>query len=148
MKIAIINGPNLNMLGYREKEHYGSHTYDQLIELIDQEADQLEIEQIEYFQSNHEGAIIDYLHEITLDDFDGLIINPAAYSHTSIAILDALLIFKGYKIEVHLSDVLNREDFRRNLVTAQGCDEVISNDGVKVYLKALQKMVNVLNNRI
>ncbi|WP_423364281.1 type II 3-dehydroquinate dehydratase [Mycoplasma sp. P36-A1] len=142
MKIAIINGPNLNMLGQREQEHYSNITYDQMIEEIDIYATSLNIEYIEYYQSNHEGQIIDYIHQLVKDSFDALIINPGAYSHYSIAILDALLIFKGLKVEVHLSDVLNREEFRAKLITAKACDYLISNKGVKGYLEGLKIIHN------
>jgi 3-dehydroquinate dehydratase-2 len=142
MKLAIVNGPNLNMLGYRENEHYGSFTYDYLIKEIKDEMPKVFVD-VAFFQSNHEGEIIDFLHQITKQDYDALIINPGAYAHYSYAIYDALLIFKGYKIEVHLSNVYQREEFRANLVTGVACDNIISGLGLKSYLNALEEIDNI-----
>ncbi|MDF9867207.1 3-dehydroquinate dehydratase-2 [Bacilli bacterium PM5-3] len=139
MKLAIINGPNINMLGYRETEHYGRLNYQELINEIKNKVPN-RFDEINFFQSNSEGKIIDYLHEITLENYDALIINPGAYAHYSYAIYDALLIFKGYKIEVHLSDVYNRDEFRKKLVTAPACQNIISGLGIESYLKALSEL--------
>lgn len=133
-KIAIINGPNINMLGYRETEHYGSLTYKQLVAYIKDNNHDFDLE---FFQSNHEGAIVDFINKITMDEYDGIVINPAAYSHTSIAIMDALAIFKNPKVEVHLSDVKNREAFRQKMITNQACDYQISNHREEGYIMAL-----------
>ena len=143
MKLAIVNGPNLNMLVYREREHYGSLSYDELIEEIKDNIPK-KITVTTFFQSNSEGAIIDFLHKITKEKYDALIINPGAYAHYSYAIYDALLIFQGYKIEVHLSDIYKREEFRRNLVTAGACHNVISGLGIKSYLNALDEVDNLI----
>jgi len=142
MKLAIINGPNLNMLGYREEEHYGTITYDRLIDEIKNDIPD-SFGNVSFFQSNSEGEIIGFLHEITLEKYDALIINPGAYAHYSYAIYDALLIFEGYKIEVHLSNVFEREEFRRVLVTANACDNMISGLGAKSYLNALEELENI-----
>jgi 3-dehydroquinate dehydratase-2 len=102
MKILVINGPNLNMLGKRPKEHYGSKTLDEINQMIKESAPMYEFM---FFQSNHEGAIVDRIQVL---DYDAIIINPAAYTHTSVAIRDALEIVDKPKVEVHLSDVFNR----------------------------------------
>lgn len=107
MKIAVINGPNLNMLGKRNKDHYGALTLNDINQLI---KDSFKEHDFIFFQSNHEGAIIDFIHEL---DVDGLLINAGAYTHTSVAIRDALEILNILKVEVHLSDITNREDFRK-----------------------------------
>ncbi|MDL2211799.1 3-dehydroquinate dehydratase [Erysipelotrichaceae bacterium OttesenSCG-928-M19] len=142
MKLAIVNGANLNMLSYRETEHYGSLTYDDLINKIKDNLPDI-FTYVDFFQSNIEGEIINYLHKITREDYDALIINPGAYAHYSYAIYDALLIFKGYKIEVHLSDIYQRDDFRKKLVTAPACNEIISGQGVNSYLLALASLVDI-----
>lgn len=141
MKILIINGPNLNMLGKRDKKIYGSFTYDDLKEMILQHATKYSVE-IEFYQSSFEGDIINKLH--TFDKYDGIIINPGAYSHYSIAILDALYIVNIPKVEVHISKVLEREDFRKVLVTAKGCDTVITGLGYKGYLDAIDYIVETV----
>jgi len=142
MKLAVVNGPNLNMLEYREKDLYGDLSYDQLLDLIDQEISKYpEIQMWESYQSNSEGELVDFIQGIVIDQFDAIIINPAAYSHYSIAILDALLMFKGIKVEVHLSDVMFREDYRKVLLTKQACDHFIYGQGVDSYLKAVQYIV-------
>ncbi len=145
MKIYIINGPNLNLLGIREKEHYGSLDYKQLELEIKDYTNKLAINST-IRQSNYEGEIVEFIHEAITEAYDGIIINPAAYSHTSIAILDALKCFTGPKIEVHLSDVLNRETFRRQLITANACDTMISGLGSKGYIKAISQIKKRLDN--
>ena len=111
MKVLIINGPNINLLGIREPDVYGSQSYAQLLKLLDRWAAELEID-MEHFQSNHEGSIVDKIQE-AYGIFDGIIINPAAYTHTSIAILDALKAVGIPAVEVHISDVKAREAFRQ-----------------------------------
>ena len=111
-KILIINGPNINMLGIREKEIYGSNTYQDLLNLINDYAKNKNIE-VEFFQSNHEGALVDKIQEAYFKKIDGIVINPAAYTHTSIAILDALKATKIPTVEVHISNVSEREEFRK-----------------------------------
>ena len=145
MKLAIINGPNINMLGHREIEHYGQITYDELLEQINVNIPDI-FDCVDYFHSNNEGELITFIQNITLEHYDALIINPGAYSHYSYAIYDALLIFAGYKIEVHLSDINNRDEFRKKLVTGQACHTIISGLGVNSYLKALKELEKKLNN--
>lgn len=143
MKVYVINGPNLNMLGLREPSIYGAHSYEQLVNLIEKKVKSLKMKTT-IFQSNYEGRIVEIIQQAILDDIDAIIINPAAYSHYSIAILDALKAFNGYKVEVHLSDVSKRERFRQIMMTAQGVDEVISGQGFNGYLLALDKVKNKL----
>ncbi len=126
MKILIINGPNLNLLGLRDRTVYGELTLDEINSELIKEFPQIEFQ---FFQANDEGSIIDKIQNS--QDFDGLIINPGGYSHTSVAIKDALDLIKIPKIEVHLSNLSKRESFRQNLITATSCDGYIS--GIKHY---------------
>ncbi|MCK5762931.1 MAG: type II 3-dehydroquinate dehydratase [Clostridiales bacterium] len=138
MKILIINGPNLNMLGKREENIYGKNTYEDLCKQLNGFSFENNIE-IEIFQSAIEGEIVNKIHQF--HNYDGLIINPAAFSHYSIAIYDALLIAKIPKIEVHISNVHTRDDFRKNLITAQAVDGIISGLGFKGYELALEYII-------
>lgn len=133
--ILVINGPNLNMLGVREPEIYGGETYEVLVALIEEWAAELDC-QVECFQSNHEGEIVDEIQE-ALGQFDGIIINPAAYTHTSIAILDALKAVGLPAVEVHISDVNTREDFRRISYAGLACEAHFIGLGFEGYKKAL-----------
>lgn len=131
-KILIINGPNLNMLEYRES-CYGKISYQELVDTCNNYHPNLI-----FFQSNSESAIIDRIQQTVFDDsIKGLIINPGAYSHYSIAILDALLLLKIPKIEVHLTDIKKRENFRKTSITSHGVDHVIVGKGIKGYLDAI-----------
>lgn len=136
-KIAVINGPNLNFLGIREKSVYGEQDYQYLLQMIADKADAEGIE-IECFQSNHEGAIIDRLQELYFDDdLIGVVINPGAYTHYSYAIHDALKSVFVTKVEVHISDITSREEFRKISVTAPACDRQIYGRGLDGYLEAV-----------
>lgn len=135
MKILVINGPNLNMLGIREPDIYGKNTYDDLCEIIHQHCEKRGA-QVEIFQSNHEGAIVDKIQD-ALGSFDAIIINPAAYTHTSVAILDAMKAVALPAVEVHLSDVDTREDFRRISYARLACEKTISGHGFEGYLMAV-----------
>ncbi len=137
MIILVINGPNLNMLGKRDPNIYGSETYDDLVKKIKRKADELSVE-VYFFQSNHEGAIVDRIQEALSDGTDGLIINPGAYTHYSYAIRDALEILDIPKIEVHISDIDNREEFRRCSVITEVCDVKIAGKGTDGYTEALE----------
>ena len=133
MKILIINGPNLNMLGSREEKFYGNFTYHEMNQELKNHYDKLE-----FFQSNHEGVIVDEIQKLlTTDKFDGLIINAAAYTHTSIAIRDALAILKIPSIEVHISNIKNREDFRQVNLISDFCDLTITGKGIDGYIEAI-----------
>ena len=137
MKILVINGPNLNFLGIREKTIYGNQDYDYLIRMIEEHASEKGIE-VSCFQSNHEGAIIDKLHEAYFDGTDGIVINPGAYTHYSYAIHDALKsLEKPVKVEVHISDISSREEFRKVSVTAPACDLQIYGKGLAGYIEAI-----------
>lgn len=134
--ILVINGPNLNMLGIREPEIYGGQTYEVLVALIQEWAEDLDC-QVECFQSNHEGEIVDEIQE-AYGQFDGIVINPAAYTHTSIAILDALKAVGIPAVEVHISDVNTREDFRKVSYAGLACEAHFIGLGFEGYKKALE----------
>lgn len=136
MKIFIINGPNLNMLGLREKEHYGTGTYQDLTEMIKAYADEKNIE-VEFYQSNHEGDLVDYIQRAYFEKADGIVINPAAYTHTSVALLDAVKSAKVPTVEVHISKVEEREDFRKVSFIRQACVKTITGLGFEGYLRAI-----------
>ena len=143
MKIAVIQGANLNMLGVREKHIYGPMTLQQIHKQMEETAKQNDI-QLEFFQSNLEGEIVDKIQEC-LGEFDGIIINPAAYSHTSIAIKDALVAVALPTIEVHISNIYKREDFRQKSITASGASGVITGLGPFGYHLALISLIQILN---
>ena len=137
-KILIINGPNLNLLGNREKNFYGDTSLESIKSLCSEMCKKNEIES-EFFQSNHEGEIIDKIHSAQ-NNFEGIIINPAAYTHTSIALLDALRATNKPKIEVHISNIYAREDYRRKSITSEAVNGVICGFGENVYLLAIEAM--------
>lgn len=137
MKILVINGPNLNFLGIREKAVYGNQDYDYLCNMIKEKAQNDGVE-VDIFQSNHEGAIIDRLQEAYSDGTDGIVINPGAYTHYSYAIHDALKSLENIiKVEVHISDISSREEFRKISVTAPACHKQIYGHGLNGYLEAM-----------
>ena len=140
MKILVLNGPNLNFLGIREKGIYGSKDYKDLLEMLQKKADDLGIE-LETFQSNSEGEIIDRIQKAYLDKVDGIVINPGAYTHYSYAIRDALASVLCPIIEVHISNVHKREEFRHVSVTAPVCTGQIVGLGLKGYLLAMDALV-------
>ena len=143
MKILIINGPNINFLGIREKGIYGSANYETLVEMIEKKAESLGIE-AEVFQSNHEGAIIDKLQEAYVNKVDGIVINPGAFTHYSYAIRDALASLEEIsKIEVHISNVHAREEFRHVSVTAPVCTGQVVGLGLKGYLYAMEALIDI-----
>ncbi len=140
MKILVMNGPNLNFLGIREKEVYGTEDYPYLVKLMEDFAKEHQIE-LEVFQSNHEGAIIDRIQEAYFDGTEGLLINPGAYTHYSYAIRDALSSIRVKKVEVHISNIEEREDFRKISVTKDACDYQIFGQGLKGYLLGLEYLL-------
>lgn len=144
MKILVINGPNLNMLGIREPGIYGKRSYRDLVEYIRESAGKLGAD-AEVYQSNHEGAIVDKIQS-ALGEYDGIVINPAAYTHTSVAILDALKAAALPAVEVHLSDVSAREAFRQVSYAGMACVKTIAGHGFDGYAEALEYLVNLLNN--
>ena len=137
MKILVINGPNMNMLGIRQPEIYGSATYEDLKAMIQEEADRLGVE-VRFFQSNHEGALVDAIQQAYLDKIDGIIINPAAYTHTSVALLDAVKAVSIPTVEVHISDPEKREEFRHVSYIREACAASIRGHGVQGYLEGLK----------
>lgn len=134
MRIMVINGPNLNKLGSRDPKQYGKGSYMDLLNMIETKA--TEKVSINCFQSNSEGKIIDYI-QLAGEEYNGIVINPGAYSHYSYAIMDALADVEIPVVEVHISDVHSREEFRRKLITAQSCDKVIAGKGFEGYLEAI-----------
>ena len=139
MNILVINGPNMNMLGIRQPEIYGKATYSDLLEMIQQEADRMGV-QVSFFQSNHEGALVDAIQQAYFDKADGIIINPAAYTHTSVALLDAVKAVGIPTVEVHVSDPDTREDFRHVSYIRAACVGTIRGHGLPGYLEALHML--------
>jgi len=142
MKILVINGPNLNFLGIREKGIYGTQNYENLIDLLEEKAKEEDIV-IETFQNNGEGEIIDRIQKAYFDQVDGIIINPGAYTHYSYAIRDALASITVPKIEVHISNIHQREEFRHTSVTAAVCTGQIVGLGLQGYLLAVDAIVRI-----
>ena len=140
MNVLVINGPNLNMLGYRPKEHYGSLTLDDITKLMEEEKGNLNLE---FFQSNSEGDIVTKIQDAVFGKYDAIIINPGAYTHTSVAIHDALEMFNGPKIEVHLSAVDNREDFRKINYVRDVCTMTFQGQKEGSYLEAVRYLKNI-----
>ena len=143
MKLLIINGPNLNMLGIREPEHYGKETYNDLVEKVQAYCAKKGIS-ADFFQSNHEGALVDAIQS-AYGKADGIIINPAAYTHTSIAILDAVKAVSIPTVEVHISKVDDREEFRQTSYIRLAAVETISGLGTDGYLRAVDYLEGYLN---
>lgn len=135
MKILVINGPNINMLGIREPDIYGKKTFADLLTLLENTATELGIT-VDQFQSNHEGGIVDKIQE-AYGVYDGIVINPAAYTHTSVTILDALKSVAIPAVEVHISDVDTREEFRRFSYTSLYCEKIIKGQGLAGYRQAI-----------
>lgn len=144
IRLLVINGPNINMLGMREPEIYGKQDYKALVEFIKKSAGDFGVD-IECFQSNHEGDIIDRIQKSHSDGFDGIIINPAAYTHTSIAILDSIMAVSLPCIEVHLSDIKKREDFRQISFVSSACDTTFAGYGFEGYRMAIKRLYDVLS---
>tara|TARA_A200000113_G_C8736839_1_gene313430 strand:+ start:342 stop:779 length:438 start_codon:yes stop_codon:yes gene_type:complete len=141
-KILIINGPNLNLLGEREDKIYGKETLAQIEKKCIEKAYKCNLK-IDFYQSNNEGEIIDKMHEVDIS-YDGIIINPAAFTHTSIAILDCLRSIKKPKIEIHLSNIYSREDYRKKSITSEGVNGLICGFGANSYIlgiEAINKLI-------
>ncbi len=136
MKLLVINGPNLNMLGIREPAIYGSGTYTELLDMIRAHAERRGAE-VSFFQSNHEGALVDAIQQAYFDGVEGIILNPAAYTHTSVALLDALKAVAIPAVEVHISDVAAREDFRQISYVRPACIATVTGRGFAGYLDAM-----------
>ena len=139
MRILVINGPNMNLLGIRQPEIYGHTSYNDLVAMIQKEADALGVE-VSFFQSNHEGALVDAIQKAYFDRTDGIIINPAAYTHTSVALLDAVKAVGIPTVEVHISDPDTREEFRHTSYIRAACVGTIRGHGTDGYLEALRML--------
>ena len=144
MKILVINGPNINMLGIREPDIYGKNTYSQLLEYIETHCKEKGVD-VSFFQSNHEGAIVDEIQN-AFQKFDAIVINPAAYTHTSVAILDALKSVGIPTAEVHISDVDSREGFRQKSFVSLYAEVVIKGRGFKGYTDAIDLLIRNKEN--
>ena len=145
MKILVINGPNLNMLGIREPDIYGSRTYDELVGMIREKADELGVE-VSFYQSNHEGDLVDKIQEAYFKKYDGIVINPGAYTHTSVALLDAVKAVMIPTVEVHISDVDERDDFRKISYIRKACIATVSGKGFDGYIDAIRILMNAANS--
>ena len=139
-KILILNGPNINLTGLREKSVYGANTYEDLVAEIQQAADELEAE-VRFVQSNHEGALIDAIQQAYFDGLDGIVFNPGGYTHTSVALHDAIASVPLPTIEVHMSNVHAREEFRHKSLTASACRGQIVGFGFYGYIMALRALI-------
>ena len=140
MKILVINGPNLNLLGLREPDIYGRRDYNALVDMIEEHASSLGVE-VGIFQSNHEGDIVDCIQD-AMGDFDAIVINPAAYTHTSVAIADAIRAVSLPAVEVHISDLSKREAYRQISYVREACVATITGHGFEGYLEAMDILVN------
>lgn len=145
-KILVMHGPNLNLLGKREVSIYGSATLKQINEALEKEADLLKAK-LEFQQSNHEGVLVDKIGEAA-KEYDGILINPAAFTHTSVALRDALLACGLPAVEIHLSHIHNREEFRKESLTAPACVAQVMGFGMESYLLGLRGLVSLLNKKI
>jgi 3-dehydroquinate dehydratase-2 len=143
-KILIVNGPNLNLLGIREDDIYGKDTLDKIKSDCEKKGIEKKLEII-FFQSNNEGEIIDKIHEVN-DKFDGLIINPAAFTHSSIAILDSLRAINKPKIEIHISNIYAREEYRKKSITSEGVHGLICGFGGNSYLLGIEAICKLIYN--
>ena len=146
MKILVLNGPNINMLGIREPGIYGKNTFADLLELLQETAKALNVE-VEQYQSNHEGDLVDKI-QWAYGKVDGIVINPAAYTHTSVAILDALKAVAIPAVEVHISDVDSRESFRQISYAGLACCKTIKGHGLQGYREAIEYLDQLLNHMI
>ena len=141
-KILIINGPNLNLLGNREKKFYGDTSLERIRSICKKKCAENQME-MEFYQSNHEGELLEKIHSVQ-NNYEGIIINPAAYTHTSIALLDALRATTKPKIEVHISNIYAREDYRRKSITSEAVNGVICGFGENGYLLAIEAMKKLI----
>ena len=141
MKLYILNGPNLNMLGIREPAHYGTVTYKDLVLMIEEHGRACGIEVV-CRQSNHEGTLVDWIQEAYFEGADGIVINPGAYTHTSIALLDAVKSTSLPTVEIHISKVEEREDFRQVSYIRAACIKTITGHGVNGYIEAIDALIS------
>ena len=141
MKLLVLNGPNINLLGIREPDIYGKKTYDDLLALVQKHADELGVE-VEFYQSNHEGDLVDAIQKAYFEKIDGIVFNPAAYTHTSVAIADAGKGVGIPTVEVHISDVSSREAFRQISYIREAAVQTISGCGLEGYCLAMDVLVD------
>ena len=141
-KIILINGPNLNLLGNRVKNIYGNHSLEEIKKQSEEKSAELNLECF-FSQSNNEGELINFIHSVE-KEYDGLIINPAAFTHTSVALLDALRSISKPKIEIHLSNIYTREDYRKKSITSEGVDGLICGFGSLSYILAIEAINNLI----
>ena len=146
MKALVIDGPNINLLGLREPAVYGTQDYQALLDLIARTGVELGFERVDHFQSNHEGDLVDAIQQ-AWGVYDGIVINPAAYTHTSVAVLDALKAVGLPAVEVHISDVSSREDFRQVSYARLACFATITGEGIAGYAHALRLLADRLQSR-
>ena len=143
-KIIVINGPNLNLLGNRERDIYGKNSLNEIKLQVEKKCKELNLDCL-FCQSNNEGDLINFVQS-TVNEFDGLIINPAAFTHTSVALLDALRTVDKPKIEIHLSNIYTREDYRKKSITSEGVNGLICGFGMLSYIlavEAINKLINI-----
>lgn len=145
MKLLVINGPNINMVGIREPGIYGNESYQALLDLCKQTCDEQQVD-VEFFQSNHEGALVDKIQE-AYGKIDGIVINPAAYTHTSIAILDALKAVGIPAVEIHISKVESRKAFRQISYAGLACFKTITGEGILGYKHAIEALIEKLKEK-
>lgn len=146
MKILVMNGPNLNLLGVREPDIYGKETYESLLEKISSHANLRGVD-VKFVQSNHEGALVDAIHQAFYEGMDGIVMNPGAYTHTSVALLDALKATRLPAVEIHISDPDTRESFRHVSYVRAACIATVAGHGMNGYLEALDILVDYLNKQ-
>ena len=145
MKILVVNGPNLQLLGKREVSIYGNTTLQDIENAIQEEAKKHSNIELIFMQSNHEGVILDKIGEAFTEKYDGIIINPAAFTHTSVAIMDSLKAVNIPAIEVHISNIHQREEFRKKSITAEACVGQICGLGIMGYILALNGLIDIIN---
>ena len=145
MKLLIINGPNMNLLGVREPDVYGTGTYEELVDYI--RAERSEDNELKFVQTNHEGDIIDEIHQAFFENYDGIVLNPGGYAHTSIAIMDAMRAVRTPCVEVHIAEPLLREDYRHHTFTGTAAIGTVAGKGFAGYIEAIDLLSDFINNK-
>ncbi len=145
MKLLIINGPNMNLLGVREPEIYGTGTYEDLVDFIREQRG--EDNELKFVQTNHEGDIIDEIHQAYFENYDGIVLNPGGYAHTSIAIMDAMRAVRTPVVEVHIAEPLLREDYRHHTYTGTAAIGTVAGKGFDGYIEAIDLLSDFVNHK-
>ena len=145
MKLLIINGPNMNLLGVREPEIYGTGTYEDLVDFI--RVQRGEDNELKFVQTNHEGDIIDEIHQAFFENYDGIVLNPGGYAHTSIAIMDAIRAVRTPVVEVHIAEPLLREDYRHHTYTGTAAIGTVAGKGFDGYIEAIDLLSDFVNHK-